>query len=422
VIYQLSQAQAALLARLRPLARDASGLLQSLHADRPAASPLAHAAASLQLLEGVGTTHRKPTFGFGPLQQNGSRVEVREEVIDTAPFGRLLRFTKDVAHPGPRVLVVAPQSGHFATRLRGTVEALLPEHDVHVTDWTDAREIPLSAGPFGLDDMVAQVIAWLEVMGAGAHLLAVSQPAVAVLAATALMAEDSNPARPRSLTLIGGPVDARITPTREQSLTRVLPLAWFAYNAVGRVPTQYPGAGRRVRPGAQQMADSVLADLNRHMAAQVDQFGNLVGGDEAAAEAHRQRNAELLAVMDVPAELYLDTIHRVFQTHELARGRMSWRGREVRPEAIRDTALLVIEGDRDNSCPPGQGRAEALHRPRRSVEAVPSPARSGARNAVRGAGVEGANLPAGAGSHSGQGVTLSLAVQEPGPSPRATLS
>ena len=190
-----------------------------------------------------------------------------------------------------------------------------------------------------------------------AHLLAVSQPAVAVLAATALMSEDSNPARPRSLTLIGGPVDARITPTQEQSLTRVLPLAWFASNAVGRVPAQYPGAGRRVRPGAQQMANSVLADLNRHMAAQVDQLGNLVGGNEAAAEAHRRRYAELLAFMDVPAELYLDTIHRVFQTHELARGRMAWRGREVRPEAIRDTALLVIEGDRDGSCPPGQGRA-----------------------------------------------------------------
>jgi poly(3-hydroxybutyrate) depolymerase len=357
VIYQLSHAQAALLARLRPLARDASSLLRSLHADRPAASPLAQVAASLQLLEGVGTTHRKPTFGFGPLRQNGSRVEIREDVVDIAPFGRLLRFTKDVVDPGPRVLVVAPQSGHFATRLRGTVEALLPEHDVHVTDWTDAREIPVSAGPFGLDDMVAQIIAWLEAMGSGAHLLAVSQPAVAVLAATALMAEDSNPARPRSLTLIGGPVDARITPTREQSLTRVLPLAWFASNAVGRVPAQYPGAGRRVRPGAQQMADSVLADLNRHMEAQVDQLGNLVGGNEAAAEAHWRRYAELLAVMDVPAELYLDTIHRVFQTHELARGRMAWRGREVRPEAIRDTALLVIEGDRDGSCPPGQGRA-----------------------------------------------------------------
>ena len=357
-MYQLHQAQAALLARLRPLARAASGLLRPLHPGRrPGTLPLAQAAASLQLLEGAGTTHRKPAFGLGPLRHGGGLVEVREEVVDTAPFGRLLRFAKDVASPGPRVLVVAPQSGHFATRLRGTVETLLPEHDVHVTDWTDAREIPVAAGPFGLDDMVAQVIAWLEAMGPGAHLLAVSQPAVAVLAATALMAEDGNPARPRSLTLIGGPVDARIAPTREEALARLLPLAWFAYNAVDRVPAQYPGAGRRVRPGAQQMANSVLADLNRHMAAQVDQLGNLVGGDEAAAEAHRRRYAELLAVMDVPAELYLDTVRRVFQTHELARGRMRWRGRPVRPEAIRDTALLAVEGERDGSCPPGQTRA-----------------------------------------------------------------
>ena len=159
MIYQLSQAQAALLARLRPLARDASSLLRSLHADRPEASPLAQAAASLRLLESVGTTHRKPAFGLGPLRHGGGLVEVREEVVDTAAFGRLLRFAKDVAAPGPRVLVVAPQSGHFATRLRGTVAALLPEHDVHVTDWTDAREIPVAAGP-GESHMRIWACAW----------------------------------------------------------------------------------------------------------------------------------------------------------------------------------------------------------------------------------------------------------------------
>ena len=356
-MYPLHQAQEDLLARLRPLALDAAGHLRAMDSGRPETLPLSQAAASLRLLESAGTTHQKPPFGLTRTRVGDRPVEVREEVVDTAPFGRLLRFAKDVASPGPRVLVVAPQSGHFATRLRGTVEALLPGHDVQVTDWTDAREIPVAAGPFGLDDMVAQVIAWLEAMGPGAHLLAVSQPAVAVLAAAALMAEDGNPARPRSLTLIGGPVDARIAPTREEALARLLPLAWFAFNAVDRVPGRYPGAGRRVRPGARQMADSVLADLNRHMAAQVGQLGNLVGGDEAAAEAHRRRYAELLAVMDVPAELYLDTIRRVFQTHELARGRMRWRGRPVRPEAIRDTALLAVEGERDASCPPGQTRA-----------------------------------------------------------------
>jgi poly(3-hydroxybutyrate) depolymerase len=356
-MYPLHQAQEDLLARLRPLALDAADLLRTLDTGRPEALPLSQAAASLRLLESAGTTHQKPAFGLTHARVGDKLVEVREEVVDTAPFGRLLRFAKDAASPGPRVLVVAPQSGHFATRLRGTVEALLPGHDVHVTDWTDAREIPVAAGPFGLDDMVAQVIAWLEAMGPGAHLLAVSQPAVAVLAAAALMAEDGNPARPRSLTLIGGPVDARIAPTREEALARLLPLAWFAFNAVDRVPARYPGAGRRVRPGARQMADSALADLDRHVAAQAGQLGNLAGGDEAAAEAHRRRYAELLAVMDVPAELYLDTISRVFQRHELARGRMLWRGRPVRPEAIRDTALLAVEGGRDASCPPGQTRA-----------------------------------------------------------------
>ena len=356
-MYPLYQAQEDLLARLRLFALDAAGRLRASDTGRPEALPLSQAAASLQLWESAGTTHQKPAFGLTHARVGDKLVEVREEALLATPFCTLRRFAKDVADPGPRVLVVAPLSGHFATRLRGTVETLLPEHDVHVTDWTDAREIPVAAGPFGLDDMVAQVIAWLEAMGPGAHLLAVSQPAVAVLAATALMAEDGNPARPRSLSLIGGPVDARIAPTGGEALARLLPLAWFAFNAVDRVPGQYPGAGRRVRPGAQQMADSVLADLNRHMAAQVGQLGNLVGGDEAAAEAHRRRYAELLAVMDVPAELYLDTVRRVFQTHELARGRMLWRGRPVRPEAIRDTALLAVEGGRDGSCPPGQTRA-----------------------------------------------------------------
>jgi poly(3-hydroxybutyrate) depolymerase len=195
-------------------------------------------------------------------------------------------------------------------------------------------------------------------VGSGAHALAVSQAAVPALAAAALMAEDGNPARPRSLALIGGPVDARIAPTREEALARLLPLAWFAFNAVDQVPARYPGAGRRVRPGAQQFTSSVLSDLPRHLAAHLAQFRNLLGGGDArAAEAHRRLYGELRAVMDVPAEVYLDTVRRVFQTHELARGRMRWRGRPVRPEAIRDTALLAVEGERDGSCPPGQTRA-----------------------------------------------------------------
>ncbi len=274
------------------------------------------------------------------------------------PFCTLRRFAKDVADPGPRVLVVAPLSGHFATRLRGTLELLLPEHDVHVTDWADAREVPASAGPFGLDDMVAHLVACLEAMGPGAHALAVSQAAVATMAAAALMAEDVHPARPRSLALVAGPVDARVNPTRDELLAGLLPLPWIERATVDAVPPPFPGASRRVRPGAQQFTSSVLSDLPRHFAAHLAQFRNLLpGGDAGAAEAHRRLYGELRSVMDVPAEVYLDTVHRVFQRHELALGRMVCGGRPVRPEAIRDITLLAVEAEGDQTSPPGQTRA-----------------------------------------------------------------
>jgi poly(3-hydroxybutyrate) depolymerase len=350
VQYQLYQAQEEWAARLRPLARRTAALLRASEAGRNASLPL-------NLLEDLTTTHDKPQFGLAETCAGNRPVAVREEVVASGPFGRLLRFAKDTPRPGPPLLVVAPLSGHFATRLRDTVAALLPDHDVHVTDWTDAREVPVAAGPFGLDDQVAQIIAWQEALGPGGHLLAVSQPGVAALAATALMAEDANPARPRSLTLIGGPVDPRIDPTRQERLARALPPGWFAAAETAFVPAPFAGAGRRVRPGTQQLAASVLADLHGHALAQLAQLQAQAEGDAEAAAAHRARYDELRAVMDVPGEVYLDTIHRVFRTAELARGRMRWRGRPVQPAAIHDTALLVIEGAADGSCPPGQGSA-----------------------------------------------------------------
>jgi poly(3-hydroxybutyrate) depolymerase len=356
-MYRLHQAQEDLLTHLRPFALGTADLLRTWDTARPGPLPLSPAAASLQLLETAGTTHRKPPFGLTHTRIGGRTAEVREEAVLATPFCMLRRFAKDVARPGPRVLVVTPMSGHFATRFRGTLAALLPEHDVHVTDWADAREVPASAGPFGLDEMVAHVIACLEALGPGAHAFAVSQAAVAALAAAALMAEDAHPAGPRSLTLVAGPVDSRVNPTREGALARLLPPAWVARTMVDTVPPPFPGAGRRVRPGARQIASSALSDLNRHLAAQLAQFRNLVDGDAAAAEAHRRLYGELRAVMDVPAELYLDTLRRVFRTPELALGRMAWRGRPVRPDAIRDTALLTVEGERDGTCPPGQTRA-----------------------------------------------------------------
>jgi poly(3-hydroxybutyrate) depolymerase len=356
-MYWLFQAQENFLDQLRPFALEAADLLRRWDTGHPATLPMAQAAAVLRLLEQAGTTHRKPTFRLERVRIGGKQIDVREEVLLATPFSMLRRFTKDVPDPGPRVLIVAPMSGHFATRFRGTLAALLPEHDVHITDWIDARDIPVSAGFFGLDDMVAHLMTCLEVLGPGTHMLAISQPAVATLAATALMAEDANSARPRSLTLVAGPIDTRINPTREEALAKQLPLAWIERTAVDTVPAGHSGAGRRVRPGAQQITSSVLSDLPRHLAAQTAQIRNLTLGDLTAAEAHQRLYDELRAVMDVPAELYLDTIRRVFREHELALGRLVWRGRPGRLEAIRDTALLVVEGERDETCPPGQTRA-----------------------------------------------------------------
>lgn len=357
MFYKIHQAQEEWAARIRPLARSAAGMLRDWQAGQAAGLPLRQVAAPLRLLEGLGTTHRKPAFGLASTQDGIRRIAVREEVVHAAPFGRLLRFAKDMTRPGPKLLVVAPLSGHFATRVRRTVDVLLPSHDVHVTDWADARHIPLSAGAFGLDDQVAQIMEWLAAMGPGAHLLTVSQPAVAALAAASLMAEDAHPARPRSLTIIAGPIDPHIDPTSEAALARALPLAWFATAEVATVPPPFAGAGRRVRPGTQQIAASVLADLPAQLAGQLAQLRNLVAEDETAATAHRHKQEELRSVMDVPAELYLDTIRRVFQVAELARGRMAWRGRPVRPMAITAMPVLVVEGGQDATCPPGQAAA-----------------------------------------------------------------
>jgi poly(3-hydroxybutyrate) depolymerase len=356
-MYRLFQAQEDFLAQFRSVLLGIADLLQKWDIGYPATLPLTQTAVPLRLFENAGTTHQKPSFMLNSVRIGDRLAEVQEEVILTTPFCTLRRFAKDVADPGPRVLVVAPMSGHFATRLRGTLAALLPEHDVHVTDWTDARDIPASAGPFGLDDMVAHVMTCLEALGPGAHAFSISQSAVAVLAATALMAEDGNPARPHSLTLVAGPVDTRISPTREEALAELLPLAWIKCAAVDMVPFGYPGAGRHVRPGAQQLASSVLSDLPRHLAAQFAQFRNIMGGDAGAVEAHRRLYGELRSVMDVPAEVYLDTICRVFRAYELPLGRMAWRGRLVRLDAIHNTALLAVEGERDETCPPGQTRA-----------------------------------------------------------------
>lgn len=357
MIYEFYQFQEDAAAGASSFARGACELLRAWDAGGMAGAPLRQAVGVLELLAGTGPTHRKPAFGLDHVRVGDRRVEVREEAVLPFPFGTLVRFAKDVADPGPRVLVIPPLSGHFATRVRGTVAALLPEHDVHVADWADAREVPVAAGPFGIDELAAYIVAFLQAIGPGAHLLTVSQPGIAGLVAAALMAEDGRPERPRSLTLIAAPVDTRVNPSRDGLLTQALPLAWFERNATAAVPARFPGAGRRVYPGTLMLAASVAKDPGRHASAYLTWLRDLATGDDAAAEAHHRSQDEFRSVMDVPAELYLDTVRRVFQEHELPRGRMAWRGRPVRPEAIRDTVLLAVEGERDKTCPAGQTRA-----------------------------------------------------------------
>ena len=361
MIYQLWQAQQDLQFPFRAFAESAGRMLRQwepMAAAMPLTAPfLRTASAAMELVAHSRTTHIRPPYGFTTVRVGNRDEVVTEEVVDETPFGTLLRFAKDTEVQQPRVLVVAPMSGHFSTLLRGTVEVLLPDHDVYITDWVNARDIPLSAGPFGFDDFTDHVIRFLGVMGPGSHVLAVCQPAPATLAAVALMAEDRNRCTPASMTLMAGPIDTRISPTQVNELANSKPIDWFERNLIGTVPERYPGAGRRVYPGAVQLQAFMSMNMDRHMRAHRTQFDNIIAGNVEAAAAHRRFYDEYFAVMDLPAEYYLETVQRVFQEHDLPRGTLMHRGRPVRPEAIRRTALLTVEGERDDICAIGQTMA-----------------------------------------------------------------
>ncbi len=357
MIYHLFQAQQDLLSPMRAGALAVARLMGAM--PPPPAFPAARrvrAAAEVMALTRV--THRRPAFGLDPVRIGNRLAAIEEEPVLTTPFGTLLRLRKEgVEAPQPRILVVAPMSGHFATLLRGTVQVLLAETDVYITDWHNARDAPVEAGRFGFDEFVRHVIRFLETMGRGAHVLAVCQPVVAVLAAASLMAEDHNPAQPRSLALLAGPIDTRISPTKVNRLAQLHGIDWFERNLIATVPWRHRGGGRRVYPGAVQLAAFMSMNLERHMKAIGTHYRNLVEGDRAAAEAHRRFYDEYFAVMDLPAEFYLETVRMVFQEHHLPRGALMVGGRRVRPEAIRRTALLTVEGEKDDICGIGQTMA-----------------------------------------------------------------
>jgi poly(3-hydroxybutyrate) depolymerase len=300
--------------------------------------------ASAEVFSGVVRRRGKPAWN----------VPAGIEILDDRPFGRLIRFDTGERGARPRVLLVAPMSGHFATLLRNTVEVLIDEHDVYVTDWNDAREVPLEAGSFDLQDYVAYVADYIRLLGPDVHVVAVCQPAPAVLAAVSLLAADDDPAQPRSMVLMGGPVDVRVAPTAPSELAATHPLAWFERELTMRVPPWYRGAGRAVYPGFLQIGAFMSMNPKRHVSAHWEIFEDLVRGDGESAQKRRAFYDEYLSVMDIPAEFYLQTVDEVFQRATLASGTMTWRGRTVEPAAIAKTALLTIEGELDDISAPGQ--------------------------------------------------------------------
>jgi len=329
-------------------------------------SPLAytpfsrHIAAGYELIHRLGKDYEKPEWGLDSTQVDGRNVTVRERVVLHKPFCNLVHFQRRVPanRPSdPKVLLVAPLSGHHATLLRDTVRALLPSHEVYVTDWVDARMVPLKEGEFHLDDYVLYVRDFLNHLGAGSHVIAVCQPTVPVLAAVSLMAADDDPCTPASMVMMGGPIDPRESPTEVNMLATTKPYSWFEDNLIHRVPPRYPGAGRDVYPGFLQHAGFVAMNPQRHVSSHYDFYLDLIKGDNDTAEAHRRFYDEYNAVLDMPAMFYLDTIRIVFQDYLLPRGAWEINGRRVDPTAIKQTALMTIEGELDDISGLGQTRA-----------------------------------------------------------------
>ena len=315
-------------------------------------------ASALEVFAHASATYGKPAFDIETVEVDGRTWPVTEAIVMHRPFGNLLRFT----HPGlpadaPRLLIVAPMSGHFATLLRGTVARMIERCEVYITDWADAKTVPLEAGRFDLDDYIDYLIGFLEHVGPNAHMLAVCQPSVSALAATALLNARKHPCRPLTLTMMGGPVDTREAPTSVNDLAMQRPLEWFKHTVITTVPLQYPGAGRRVYPGFLQLAGFMSMNLGNHMLSHYHMFKHLVEGDGESAEATKAFYDEYRAVCDMDADYYLQTIEHVFQRQSLAKGEFMHRGERVDLGAITDTALLAVEGERDDISGIGQTRA-----------------------------------------------------------------
>ena len=356
MIYQAFEAQSAMVELMRPFS---AAWATTLRMPWPGVMPrtLRGLAGKLDTFAELKMTATARAFAIQPVLVGNQLVEVQEEVVAKTPFATLLRFRKDIAIDHPKVLVVAPMSGHFATLLRGTVQTLLIDHDVYITDWHNIRDVPLAAGPFDLSTYTQEVMAFMRILGEGSHLVAVCQPAVPCLAAAALMAEDGDSAMPRSMTLMAGPIDTRINPTAVNVLAAQKPIGWFKDKLTDIVPRGYKGAGRRVYPGFMQLTAFMSMNAKRHQAAFDDMGKALADGDTAKYTTMKTFYDEYFAVMDLPADFYLETVQQVFQEHALPLGTMTISGRTIDPKAIRRMALLTVEGERDDICGLGQTMA-----------------------------------------------------------------
>ena len=363
MLYQLYELQHALLTPVRFHAEIARNLFQSPW------NPLSYTqagrtvAAGAEMLERSTRRFGRPDFGLHETEIDGKKITVIEEIALDKPFGDLLHFKRATKRNDPRVLIVAPMSGHYATLLRGTVKALLPHHDVYITDWEDSRQVPLKDGNFNLDNYITYLREFLAALGPETHVIAVCQPAPMVLATVALMASENDPNQPLSMTLMGGPVDTRISKTEVTDLAENRPLSWFEKSVIQEVPFYYPGAFRKVYPGFLQLTGFMSMNLDRHVGSHMKFYQHLIEGDGSSADAHRKFYDEYLSVMDIPSEFYLQTLETVFQRHLLPRGLMKWRDphtgqlHDVRPQDIEHTALLTIEGELDDISARGQTTA-----------------------------------------------------------------
>lgn len=314
--------------------------------------------SALEVFAHAAAPYGKPAFNLETVTVDGVTQPLTEAIVLHRPFGNLLRFTHaGLPSDAPKLLIVAPMSGHFATLLRGTVARMLERCEVYVTDWADAKMVPLSAGEFDLDDYIDYLVGYLEHIGAGTHMLAVCQPSVPSLAAAAIMADTKHPCRPATLTMMGGPIDTREAPTSVNDLAMQRPLEWFRHTVIATVPLHYPGAGRQVYPGFLQLSGFMSMNLGNHMQSHYDMFKHLIAGDDDSADATKAFYDEYRSVCDMNAAYYLQTVEQVFQKQSLANGTFMHRGKVVDLGKIKDTALLAVEGERDDISGIGQTKA-----------------------------------------------------------------